>query len=233
MPYSITDLRLFVRDGARNANDASTYGDARIDRQIQLAMREWARLTRTPRQLDIVNLTIGSATVGAMPTGFLPELDLGTYLTIAGKIISPGITFTTIEEVLRSQANGYVPNWNTPAAPTTPVTGQPSMIAFKDQANAILNTLPDQAYALNIWWQAPLTLWTPGGTGPTFNLPDEHLLVIASLGAVYYLQKNEPSNSAGAMQSHNDFLAEARRITSRGAGGKGAKVLVRSDPWGA
>jgi hypothetical protein len=227
MAYTITDLRTLVRYSARDASDSAKYSDTRIDWAIQQAMLAWARETKTPRQLSTIALTQGSATVGAFPTGFTPDLVLDVYLTLSGSVIKPSLKFTSISGVLSAQVDETS---DIDATGDEPTTGRPTRIAFKNDANAYLDTLCDEAYTLNVWWQAPLTLWTPGGVGPTFNLSDESLLVIASSGAVYYLQKNEPENAALAQQCYMQFLAEAKRFAGSGAGGRGTRVLERESP---
>lgn len=231
MAYVIADLQAFLANSARNGNDPISYTPTRQDIAIQAAMRKWSRITRTPRQLDTVAITAGSATLPAFPTGFLPEFNLETYLSLSGKIIYPEITFTSIQDVLAEQVNG-APLTTTLISepPTNPRTGRPTKIAFADTSHAFLDTLPDQAYTLNVWWRCPLTLWTPGSSGPTFNLPDEALLSIATLGAVYFLQKGEPANAAQAKEAYAEFIQEAGEFRGRNAGGKGAQVMQRDNP---
>ena len=233
MAYALSDLQAFTRDGARNAQDCYSYIPARIDRALQMGMLEWARITNTPRVLNNLTLTIGSATVPAFATGFLPEFLIDIWLELSGYVIDPHFMLTTVEEVLKEQVEPCRRWWfmDTPTNPaTTPPLGRPTAIAWKDQTNAFLNTLADKAYTVQYWWRQPLTLWTPGGVGPTFNLPDDALVAIASLGAPYYLQRNEPANAASAKEAYTHFLDEAKRFRSRAAGDRGSGVLVRSVP---
>lgn len=232
MAYVVTDLRTIVRYSARNANDSLTYTDTRIDWAIQMAMQEWARITRTPRQLNQIALTAGVATVTGFPSGFLPEFALEVYLTLSGSVLEPALTISSITNALSAQVTGQ-PSSTVPTPPSSPPSGRPTQIAFADQTTATLDTLPDQAYTLNLYWRAPLTLWTPGSTGPTFNLPDDALLCIASRGAVWYLQGNEPANTATAKISYTEFLSQAKEFAARGAGGRGALTFYRQNPVGA
>lgn len=229
---TLADLQTITRYSARNAGDSSGYPPEQVDLAIQASADEFLRITRATRRLDTIALTIGSATVPAFPDNFLPDRAIETYLTLSGNIIKPGISFTTIENVLSGQQQGgCVPAGATP--PTSPPTGQPTLIGFEDRSTAILNRLPDKAYTLNVYWWEPFTSWTAGSgsSSLTFNLSDEALRIVAGAGAAYFLQRMEPANAGLAAAAHVAFIAEAKKYAGRGGGGRGAQSIQRQSPY--
>ena len=74
-------------------------------------------------------------------------------------------------------------------------------------------------------------MWTPGNgdsTAPaTFPLPDDHLALIASMGAPYYLQRFEPANATRAQKVYEQFMGQARAVAGRAAGSPVAQTLYR------
>jgi hypothetical protein len=67
---------------------------------------------------------------------------------------------------------------------------------------------------------------------PVFNMDDDALEAIASLGAPYYLQKSEPANRAQAQSSYQQFEETALQFAGRGAGQPIGRVLQMRNPYG-
>lgn len=153
----------------RNAWDASEYPDYYVDVAIQNAAARWVRACKGTAKLDTLTMTVGSNVLPAFPSGFAANLAIDTYLTIPGFLIPPEINITTIEAVLQAQLFAW--GWCTPGPylqpipQTSPPTGQPVLIGFSDQTDAITNTLADKAYVVNLWWYPLFTSWQPGSQG--------------------------------------------------------------------
>ena len=222
MAFSITDLRAYVRVYGRNANDPAAYPDASIDSALMQAIAEWQRLTPNYRKLDQVTLTVGTTVVPAFPAGFVPSLLVRAFLTLSGVTLDPGISFTTIDAVLRRQAT-LCQSSNTP---NSPPSGKPQYIGFQDQTNPQSDFAADKPYVVNVWWRPQQAFWTPGSDTPPFVLPDDALFPIASQGAVSYLHAGEPDNAALSKQMHDRFLESARQFNARDAGGTGEQELI-------
>lgn len=169
--------------------DSTMFFNRDVDKAFQRAAGRFLRATKQVCSLDALTLTIGSATLPAFPTGFLPELVIDSYLTLSGFLISPYIGITTIESVLQAQLNGQP--WlngylNAANPPTSPPTGCPSLIGFSTTTAGIVNTLPDQAYTLNLFWWKKLETFTAGCMGAwssaTAYQPGD---VVSSAGTLY------------------------------------------------
>ena len=223
MAYDLATLRTIIGEEGRNAKDSSMYPAARRDRCLMRAMREWGRETKSVRNLTTVQLTVGTATFAAPCR---PEFILDMELTLAGQTVSPKIEVTSIEAV-RSATNDAAISLN--GTPTL-ASGRPRLVAAADLTNWQTFPVADQPYTLNIWWWTQVTTWTAGtSTAMSFTLTDEELDSIAALGAVYYLQRSEPANTALADKAHGQFLRDAKLFALRGGGGRGVQVLT-SDP---
>jgi hypothetical protein len=165
--YTLADRRAWVRQFARNAQDSSAYPDAEIDRAMHLAADEWVRLTKATRQLSTLALTAGSAALPSLPDDCMPEKFLQSFLTLSGRLIDPKFQLTSYEAVLAAQANlgaecGYFPTATSSGSPTS---GQPKMMGFQDRGTGIVYPTPDAAYAVNVWWWAPVTSFRAGVQG--------------------------------------------------------------------
>lgn len=227
--YGLTDLQKMVRYSARNSKDSTEYVGEQIDFAIQQAAREWIRITKATRQLDSLTLSVGSTALPSLPSGFLPEFLLEAYLTISGQQIRPCLEVVSYEAFLDAQYARHT----TPGT-ITPGNGRPHLLAFYNRTNGVVGPLPpDQVYQVALWWTTPFTTWTPGVTPSTvtsFNLDDDALQSIASLGAPFYLQRGEPENAAAANAAHAQFLIDAKDFARRGSGGKGVQVIHRDNP---
>lgn len=307
MALGPSDLQNILGEAARQASDASAYSYYKRDNALFPAIREWISLTKSNKRLDTIAMTAGSTTLPAFPTGFLPQLVVDAYLTLAGQLVRPRIDIVRYETVLQRQYDLALSKGAT-TPPTAPPSGQPTMIGFRDTTNPpIPDYTPDQSYVLNVRWYQKFTAWTRGqafitavvaggsitgfniltpgsiyASAPTITvadptggglslgtvtvddsgaivtipvnsggssytspvvsvngvsalpgtlpLPDEELELIASLGAVYYLQSSEPNNAATARQKYQLFLQEAARIAAIGNDGTGPQVLTRPEP---
>jgi hypothetical protein len=84
----------------------------------------------------------------------------------------------------------------------------PTVIAFDTATTAEVDPLPDATYTngAKIQWWEPFVAWIPGAGSPTFNLPDEHLRIIAA-GAGAHLQINEKENKQ-AIERWQEYQAK-------------------------
>lgn len=187
--YTLSQIRLDARAQARNALDSTTFFNRDVDKSLQRAGARWIRTTKEIRSLDAMQLVVGSNTLPAFPTGFLPEQTLDCYLTLSGALIPPSIIVTSIESVLQSQLSQWPWMFNTITPPypqTSPPSGQPTMIGFSTTTAGITNYLPDQAYVLNLYWWKKMTTWTAGAMGAwssaTAYQPGD---VVSSAGTLY------------------------------------------------
>lgn len=207
------------------------YPDANIDRAIQLAADEWLRITKATRTLGTLQLTAGSYTLPAAPTGWLPEYHLQQALTLSGFNIDPTIDFVGYDDVLLKQAQYGV------AVPPAPIStpspqGRPYLFGYQSTSSGICWPTPDLAYVINLWYWQPFTVWSPGNTPSpdSFNLPDDHLRVIATLGTEAYIQNTEPENAGLAESAMKRFEDTARKFAARGAGYRGGNVATKGYP---
>lgn len=223
MSLTVAGMRTLVRQFARNAVDSSAYNNTSVDNAIMLPGDEWCRITRATKASSDMPLSIGAQSFVA-PNGFLPEYFLDALLFLSGKPVMPLLLNVPYEEVLAAMARQGPNN-----------VGTPRLLAFDTAATAMLFPLPDAVYTVRMRWWKPFTSWTAGDetsgtTGLTFNLPDDHLKIIAAYGARYYLQKNEPENAAGCEKDYAHFLAEAAQFAQRNAGGLGGSVSLKTAP---
>lgn len=223
MAYNVSDLRLLVRTYARNAFASSMYTDTDIDNALQVAGDRWMRITKAFRSLDTVTLSVGSTAITA-PTAWLPRYHLQCYVTLSGQILPPDIKLVPYDEVLARQYG----------IGGTIINARPTMMGFPSSSNAngILDASPDQAYVFNFWYWQPFTTWVAGGTPSpnAFNLTDEQLRVVATIGAPAELQKNEPENAARCKDMLAEFLKEASNFKSQDIGGRLGTTLLRDCP---
>lgn len=209
----ITDARTHVRQFARDGLDSTLYGNADIDRAIQVVGQRFCRETRCLRRADDVTATVSSATldISAIVTaGFRPEQLIDVYIAGYGEPLSI-IDYTTLNQYQTDQ----------------PATTKPEAVAFPTQTTAQVYPTPDIAYALKFRWWERFTSWTAGdaAAGATsLNLPDDYLLEILTYGATATLQHNEKKNAyaATSMAKFEAFMARLR-----GAGTLGQKVIKR------
>lgn len=162
--YSLAQIRLDGRAQSRNAMDSTAFFTRDIDKAFQRAANRWLRGTKQVRTLSQLQLTVGSATLPAFPTGFLPEFVIDSYLTLSGAIVYPKISITDIQTVYIAQRNNWM-NTSSTDPPTVPPTGQPSLIGFSSTTAGVLDYLPDKAYLVNIFWWKMLEAFTPGCMG--------------------------------------------------------------------
>ncbi len=219
MAYGVIDLRGFARQFVRQAADSSMYSDTQIDRALQLAGDEWMRITHAKKTTGTQTLTAGSNVLPTIPTGWAPEYAIQQYLTLAGEIVAPNIEFVDYIEVLQQRKRLGNPS------------GQPQFIGYADlDTTGECTPTPNAAFVLHWWYWQPFTNWTPGGICTSFNLPDEHLRIIATDGAEAFLQTNEKDNAGVAAAALERFQRKARAIRGRMAGGRGGSVMLRDDP---
>ena len=161
MGYSLYDLQVLTRISGRNALDPSWYSYRSVDFAILQALKEWARLTKTTGQLSQIALAVGNNAVPSLPSGMKTEYITRAYLSISGQTITPDLQFADYQDVLRNDASTYW--WCYPSQQSQPIpTGQPTMLGFQTPTTAFVDTLPDQAYTLNLWWWGKPPSWTAG-----------------------------------------------------------------------
>ena len=231
MAMAIADLRTLARFFCRNAGDSSAYSEPQIDLAIQMAAREWCRIVRVPRTVGSLTLTAGAnALPAAVSANWAPEFHIGTTLYYAGRLVNPNVEFTDYNTVARE---AWIHGHGTGTNSTTP-SGAPRMYGFLQNSTAanvgICWPTPDLAYTMFMEFRDQFTSWTAGGSCSGFNLPDEHLEIIATDGACAYLQQNEPKNAAIAAAARQRFEDKARQIKGRDSGGRNGNVSVRDDP---
>jgi hypothetical protein len=223
MAYAIADLRNIARLSARNAMDSTMYTNASIDYALQIAADQWQRVTKTPRALGTLTLTSGSAVLPTMPTNWTPDRTMqATLISPTGAVLNPELDCVSHGEVLRKQFERG----------SATAQGQPEMLGFSTLTSGIVYPVPDAAYLIYLWWWQPFTTWTAGGTPSpdSFNLSDEELRCIASMGAPAELQKSEPENAVRCQQMKDQFLTAAKQVKGRDAGGRGASVAFKDEP---
>ena len=180
MAYGLEDLQNILRYSARNAKTAAEYPCQQIDIALQAAIRLFLRLTYASREADTLTLVPGSNVLTVWPPGFLPEFLLSAYITLSGKLLYPELQIVTIEQLLTAQRAGFN-RFPSAIVPGLPATGQPTMLAWTDQSTAEIYPIPDQPYAINLWWWRNLNAWRAGqaivtanlsgGTIASFNIP--------------------------------------------------------------
>ena len=234
MGMALTDLRQLARFFCRNAGDSSAYSDSNIDLALQLAADEWCRIVRVPRTVGSLTLTAGSnALPAAVSANWSPEFHIGTSLYLAGQLVNPNMDFTDYNTVAR-EAWIHGDNGTISSNASTSCLSAPRMYGYLQNSTAanvgICFPTPDQPYVMFQEFRDQFTSWVSGGTCSGFNLPDEHLRVIATDGACAYLQQNEPKNAAIAAAARVRFENKAHQIKGRDSGGRNGNVSIRDDP---
>lgn len=227
MGYGLTDLHNIVMYIARQAKDGSEYVPTQIDYALQRGGQEWVRTTKATRRLDPLNLTAGSNDLPSFPSGFKPEYLMRAYLTLSGHIIKPDITVISYDRLLDKMYR------DTTSTSAQLPSGRPRYIGYSTTTTGKVGPeIPDQNYVLNLWWFSPFTSWTAGvdpTTVTSFNLPDDHLHMIA-VGAAGFMQLQEKENAAAAQANIAEFRNAAKQFRSLGSGGTGEQVIERSAP---
>jgi hypothetical protein len=224
MALTIDDLRRLVRKNARNAMSDAMYSGQDIDDAYFAAADEWTGLVKPNRTLTTLALSLGSSTIPAFPANWTPENTMQVDLLLTGYVINPGISFVSMEQLRRKQ-------WEH----GSPIpTARPTMMAVADATAAaitgIIDTLADAAYTINLWRWTPFAAWTSGGVPSSgLGFTDEQVRIIAMSGAPYYLQRNEPENSARCDEMYRQFLLRAQQIASRNAGGRSGQVEYKDN----
>jgi hypothetical protein len=219
MSYNSVELEDFTRQFVRQAQSSDMYSRAQVHRAWQLAADEWMRLTHATKTAGTVTLTANSAVMPVAPTGWKPEYAIEQYVIRAGVLVNPDFTFLDYPNVLRKQYE-YQNQ-----------TGTPQYFAYPDLTNAgICTPTPNYAFTVYFWYWQPFTSWVAGLNCASFNLPDEHLRIIATDGAEAFMQPNEKANSDLAAAALMRFRERARQIKGRMAGGRGGNEMERDDP---
>lgn len=206
---NLASARDFVRQFARNAGDSSIHPDANIDRAIQLACDEFLRRTRLLRTVSTLSLSLGSAALPALPTGFRPERLIRAYIAGQGELD------VTDHATLAARRLAYNE------------TGLPEIVAFTSWTSGEVYPTPGSAYTLSLLWHEPMVTWTPGAAGSsvTPNIPDDQLRPILCWGATAYLMMTEESNQSAVGKCRDEF---ERFIASQSGSSIGGHVGGRA-----
>lgn len=205
MSLTQTDVRAYVRQFSRNAEESDLYSNEEIDRAFLALMDDFVRATKCTFRNDTLAITTAVAAITVFPDNFRPEYALKIWIAGKGRIERTDIGTLVDQQICL------------PAA-----TGVPTLLAFDSATSADLFPTPDANYTAKLLWTPPFTI----AEDETFNVPDEYIRTAVLFGVPSFLQHNEKENQDIAAQKFKLYLNY--RDSLSGAGSLGATSSDRA-----